>query len=686
MEGAEASLSKALLSSVIESPDRVIIFALDREFRYLGFNRAHIAEMKRVYGADIELGETVLDYIPRSDDRDKALENYARVLQGERFVRVEKYGLGDHRSWYELYFNPLLDAEDSITGFTVFVVDVTARKLAEEQFRCSEANFADVLDNSRDLLYKFNLQTQTYDYLSPALESMVGYSVEDYTQGGLEFAVSLMHPEDKLSHNAHLAELSRGEVSGEFAAILEYRLKHRELGYRWFSDNRSIVCDGEGKPTAIIGNCRDITESKLAEEEQRNFERKLLHTQKLESLGVLAGGIAHDFNNLLMVTLGNVGLALSDLPPLSPVRGKLLNIEQASKRAAELANQMLAYSGKGNTVVEQIDLEQLVAEMTHLLEVTVSKKILLRLDFAENLSSFMGDATQLRQVILNLITNASEAIGEDRGIIALSTGSMYCDRAYLDTVNETLQAMLGEPLSVGDYSYFEVSDTGSGMDAATIEKIFDPFYSTKFTGRGLGMSAVLGILRGHKAAMTIDSESGKGTIFRVLFPAKPEESKDVILKPNSDTRDLSWCGSGTVLIVDDEEAVLSIGQKMLACLGYRVVTAIDGERALDMLREQSEEIVCVLLDMTMPNLDGRQTFQLMKQIDPDVTVVLCSGFSESECAAAAWDEGPVDFLHKPYSLDRLGEVMKSLSLGEGGARPASTDSGAVPPTLSSDPQ
>jgi len=270
-----------------------------------------------------------------------------------------------------------------------------------------------------------------------------------------------------------------------------------------------IVGD-DGEVVQIIETIRDITERKRAEEERLALDRQVQHTQKLESLGILAGGIAHDFNNILMAILGNADLALRDLSPMSPARDNIKEIEKASRRAADLAKQMLAYSGRGKFVVQPIDLGELVEEISYLLEVSISKKVVLKYNMAEKLPTFDGDVTQIRQVIMNLIINASEAIGSRSGVIVLSTGVMYCNEIYLSGVNEVLRATLDEPLPEGQYVYFEVADNGCGMDKETMKKVFDPFFTTKFTGRGLGMSAVLGIVRGHRGPIKVSSDLGKG--------------------------------------------------------------------------------------------------------------------------------------------------------------------------------
>ena len=285
----------------------------------------------------------------------------------------------------------------------------------------------------------------------------------------------------------------------------------------WLSVSKTPVKNLSGDVMGILCSVRDITVRKQGEEEKLVLER-MQHTQKLESLSVLAGGIAHDFNNILTIILGNATLSFEQLPPKSPVYSNIQEIETATKRATELAKQMLTYSGKGCFAIEPINIEKLIKETVQQLEVAISKKTVLKYNFAKNLPTFDGDMAQISQIIMNLITNASEAIGSKGGIINLSTGIMHCDCTYLDSINEVLRTIFIDPLSEGLYVYLEVVDTGCGMDVVTIEKIFDPFFTTKFMGRGLGMSAVLGIVRGHDGAIKVHSEVGKGSKLKVLFP------------------------------------------------------------------------------------------------------------------------------------------------------------------------
>ncbi|MCP4654059.1 MAG: response regulator [bacterium] len=396
-----------------------------------------------------------------------------------------------------------------------------------------------------------------------------------------------------------------------------------------------------------------VAERKQAEAERRELEARIRQMQKMESLGVLAGGIAHDFNNLLMGVLGNADLALLRLPPSSPVRNHLTGITQATHRAADLTRQMLAYSGKGKFLVESLDLSCLIEEIDHLIAASVSKKAELDYHLVQNLPAVEADATQIRQVIMNLIANAAEAIGEGSGIISISTGAMDCDRTYL------MQSYLDEALPAGTYVYVEVTDTGSGMDEQTRAKIFDPFFTTKFTGRGLGLAAVLGIVRGHRGAINVGSEPQRGTTIRVLFPAcrRPAAAPS---GPGLALELPGWRSHGTVLLVDDEETVLKVARDMLGALGFEVLTAEDGRQAVEVFARRADEIRLVLLDMAMPRMDGEEAFREIRRIRPEARVLLSSGYNEQTATNRFAGRGLAGFIQKPYRLAALREKIRNV--------------------------
>jgi PAS domain S-box-containing protein len=388
-----------------------------------------------------------------------------------------------------------------------------------------------------------------------------------------------------------------------------------------------------------------------SEEERRRLEAQVQHVQKLESLGVLAGGIAHDFNNLLMAILGNADLACRALAPESPGQAYLQDIETAARRAADLCRQMLAYSGKGRFIVEPVSLDEIILEMTRMLEVSISKKASLRYDLDRALPAVAADATQIRQIVMNLITNASEALGDRSGVIAIATGTMECDRTYLDST------YLAESIPEGTYVWLEISDTGAGMTPEVRARMFDPFFSTKFTGRGLGMAAVLGIVRGHRGGVRVYSEPGQGTTIRVFFPASPEAA---IRKQELKAADADWRGTGTVLVVDDDETVCALACRMLAMLGFATVVAGDGRRALEVYGEHRGDIVCVLLDLTMPHMDGAEAFHALRRLDSNARVIMSSGYNEQEVTRRFHGEGLAGFIQKPYLFAALRDTMRAV--------------------------
>jgi signal transduction histidine kinase/CheY-like chemotaxis protein len=381
-----------------------------------------------------------------------------------------------------------------------------------------------------------------------------------------------------------------------------------------------------------------------AEENRRKLEIKMLETQKLESLGVLAGGIAHDFNNLLMGILGNADLALPLIPPGSRAIQNVEEIIRASQRAADLCRQMLAYSGKGQFLVARYDLSEIVREIAKMLEVSVSKKASLRYSLAVELPAVLADATEMSQVIMNLITNASESLGDECGVISVSTGVIECDRAYLS------ESYFDDKLSEGRYVYLEVSDNGCGMDKETLSRIFDPFYTTKFMGRGLGLAAVLGIIQGHHGAIKVQSEPGQGTSFTILLPAFDGEPKE----PASRT---AWgvppSRGGTILLVDDDPVVREVGTQMVDGLGFRCLTAANGQEGLEVFRKHKAEIDCVILDLTMPEMGGEEVFKELRRLHSDVCVVLSSGYNEEDVTQRFVGQGLAGFVQKPYTSANL---------------------------------
>jgi PAS domain S-box-containing protein len=405
----------------------------------------------------------------------------------------------------------------------------------------------------------------------------------------------------------------------------------------------------DGKPVGRQAICRDLSERRAAEAERARLDHKLQESQKLESLGVLAGGVAHDFNNLLTSILGHASLARMDVSSGSSTGACLQQIEVAAERAASLCQQMLAYSGQGRFVVKRTDLAFLIRDNAELFRASISRKHVLDLRLDEALPSVMADASQVRQLLLGMVINASEAIGDQPGTITIATSLRQVTRAELS------QTHVSPDLPEGEYLLLQVIDTGCGVDDAIRGKIFDPFFSTKFTGRGLGLAAALGIVRGHRGAIQVMSAPGEGTEFRVLLPSvgAPSLQAEFPFPTNAQS-------AGLVLVVDDEESIRTTTKRTLENLGYEVLTAVDGLDAVVRVRQHGARIGAVLLDLTMPRMDGVEAFREMLQLQPHLRVILISGFSEQHAIARFAGQGLSGFMQKPLTLAGLRTKLGNL--------------------------
>jgi two-component system, cell cycle sensor histidine kinase and response regulator CckA len=409
--------------------------------------------------------------------------------------------------------------------------------------------------------------------------------------------------------------------------------------------------DRTGHARGCVATFQDITQRKRTEQERLDFERRIQETQKLESLGVLSGGIAHDFNNLLTGVLGHANLArFSLLDGQESVSQALDQIERSAQRAAELCKQLLAYAGKGRFHVQALNLSRLVEEMSHLLVLSITQKASLVLRLADDLPLLMGDATQLRQVVMNLVINAAEAMPNGRG-----NGSIVVRTSRVRATSDFLQsASFPEWVTEADYLELEVSDNGVGMSDDIQARIFDPFFTTKFTGRGLGLAAVLGIVRSHRGAIRVTSQPDHGTTFKLLFPAAP----DAILSPPPPPPELStWRGHGTALVIDDEETVRNVAQRALEQLGFDVVLASDGLEGLEKFRSGGPYTI-VLLDLTMPRLDGEHTLRALHAAEAALPILLMSGFNEQATVERFVGRGLAGFIPKPFTVDLLAQRVR----------------------------
>jgi two-component system, cell cycle sensor histidine kinase and response regulator CckA len=430
--------------------------------------------------------------------------------------------------------------------------------------------------------------------------------------------------------------------------IPEERVTSSDGKSRWLQMVKRPMLDDAGVPKYLLGVATDITSRKLAEDERRLLDHKLRDTQKLEGLGVLASGIAHDFNNLLTGVVGNAGLALRQVPPNSPIAQRLQQIDAAARQASDLCNQMLTYAGKGHVTVESADLSMLVRDTTQLLRLSISKKASLEMRLGSDLPMVKIDAAQIRQVVMNLVLNASDALGGNPGRITVITGSVEVDAAALHGTD------LAPDLAEGNYVFLEVTDTGTGMSSDTLARIYDPFFTTKFKGRGLGLAAVQGIVLSHRGAIRARSEVSRGTTFRMFLPAHAPRTSRVIPVVQAPVHKPF---SGKILLVEDEEMVRNIVRDLLVDLGFDVTTAQDGSNALEQFSKAPQDYALVLCDLLMPDLDGEQTYHALSELRPDLRFVLMSGFAEHEALARL---GPNlgGFLQKPFRSSALTAVLE----------------------------
>lgn len=524
----------------------------------------------------------------------------------------------------------------------VLGVALEERATSERRLIESEAIYRSIFDQSRDAIVLFDPSDLTVLEANQRACDLYGLTREQLI--GASFLV--LTP-DTESSQLRLAEFLRsGRASGFTTA------QRGAAGQRVMVDVSASLVDYKGRRVIMTFN-RDVTDRIYAENERRQLEERLWHTQKLESLGVMASGVAHDFNNLLVSMLGHAEIARTQLPAGTPARDSVLLIEQAALRAAELTRQMLVYAGKSELQLEPVKLRGLVEETTELLRASITRSATIEFDLASSLPPTLGDATQLRQVVMNLITNASDAIGERVGKIRIRTGVVNLEAGDL------LDAQ-PQPLPPGEYISLEVVDDGHGMDESTIKRIFEPFYSTRFAGRGLGLASVLGILKQHRGAVRVKSVVGVGTSMQILLPVYREvraiasEDPSRTATPAPPTR----ASIGTILVVDDEPQVRELLERVLSAQGYRVLTACDGEEALRVVEQQVGTIDLVLLDLVMPRLSGELVLATLRSYYKQLPVIVMSGHTERETLQNVGRKANAVYLGKPFKLAVLLDAVR----------------------------
>jgi two-component system, cell cycle sensor histidine kinase and response regulator CckA len=521
-------------------------------------------------------------------------------------------------------------------------VELRTAELAE-----SRRQIANMLHALPGMTYRCSYDHQlTVLFVSDGARQLTGWSAEDFMSGKVHFR-DCIHSEDI----GRVREETRAALQNQSEVEIEYRLKTKTGEEKWVLSRGRGGPGSDGTPAVFEGLAIDITAQKKAEAVRLELERKLLEGQKLESLGLLAGGIAHDFNNLLSSILGNANMARMTLGDSHVIDDQLRAIEGASLRAAELCRQMLAYAGKGKFVVEPTDLTALVNDLLPLLKISVAHQATLTLHL-EKVPPVLADATQVRQIVMNLVLNAADAIVDRGGEIVLKTGVMEADYALL------ANCAGGPGLPKGEYVFVEVRDTGTGMTPEIQSKIFDPFFTTKFAGRGLGLAAVLGIVRGHKGALRVESTPGVGSTFTLLLPPAPPTA---VVNPPSETSTLHPLRRpANLLVIDDEEEVRTVMLAMLKMGGYSAKAVADGDAGLKEFREKPDAYDIVVLDLLMPGMSGEQAFRSLRALKPNVKVLLVSGYSEGDILGRLGGGPNLAYLGKPFTRSTLERKVRHL--------------------------
>jgi PAS domain S-box-containing protein len=539
------------------------------------------------------------------------------------------------------YIVPIILFFLGVGGYFLYQRQVE-RKQAVEQLQENEQRTRLALDASTDGVWDWNIKTGKVIFSDKWCRSL-GYKPNEVTND-VNFWLEVLHPDDKEKTLKAVNDHLEGKTQ---TFIYENRLKKKSGNYRDNIDRGQVFeWDDDGKPLRMIGTDTDITERK-------QLQAQLQHSQKLDSLGVLSGGIAHNFNNILSIIIGYCDLTKMNF---ETAEKNIPIIAKAAERAVAISHQMMAYTGKEKLTKTKVNIARQVGEVIVMMKSSLSENAVIRTNLSASIPMIEGDVSQLNQVVVNLIINASEAIGTAQGEVTVSLDKF-------DVIaGKTLEDYNGKPTPSGEYVCLEVTDNGCGMDEATISRLFEPFYTTKFTGRGLGMSAVLGIIQSHGGFLQLFSEQGQGTTFKVYLPVLVDELTTDKTESSS-TASESWQGSGTILLVEDEDEVRFIAKELLKMFGFTVLEAVNGKEALEMYQKNAADIMLVFTDIGMPVMDGYELVEKLKKLKPELPIIISSGYGDAEVSARIGRDNIAGIISKPYNSDKLQEVLKSVVKG-----------------------
>ncbi len=560
---------------------------------------------------------------------------------------IEEKGLS---GFFDVTVSPLFDDQGNVTSFVHVMRDITERVLMEEKLLESEERFRRLASEQQTILNSSSVgiilvKNRRVLWANSAHCKMFGYE-----PGEIENMATLVHYTDRETYD-YVGEKGYATIAtgGVFSEDILMKKKSGEI--IWCNLVGQAI-NPENLDEGSIWSMLDIDDRKRAEEERQQLESQFHQAQKLEGLGVLAGGIAHYFNNILTVILGHCYMAREGFIPEQDYKATFSKIEAAGSRAADLCRQMLTYAGKSPVAQTRVNLWLLVDEVVRMLQAAIKKNVTIQLDLKRVVPEILGDTGQIQQIVMNLIINASEAIGEANGTVRVALTRVLFKSGQIETDK------FGSVIETGGYICLEVTDNGSGMSEETQNRIFEPFFTTKITGRGLGMSAIHGIVTRHGAHLQMSSKLNVGTTFKILFPVPPAPETAESVSNQADAREKA---EGTILLVDDEEVLREMGSDLLEALGFITLTAENGRKALEMYREHAGKIDVIMLDLTMPEMGGIEAYHELRKINPSVAVIFCSGYSIESVESLIAVDPFAGFVQKPYNLPDLQKTLSGFT-------------------------
>ena len=616
-------------------PQATIVFANQRLLELTGWKDEEI------------IGRDWFDLFIPEDVREEVRRVFDKAIDSRSSLGFSTYeneilsrsGKRLNVAWSNVITN---DPRGGVEDVTCMGIDLTERIRAEERLEEERQRLANIIWGTNVGTWEWNVQTGE-TRLNERWAEIVGYTLEELEPVSVETWLKFVHPADLGRSNDVLQKHFDGEME---IYECETRLRHKDGHWVWVLDRGRVVNrTPDGKPQWMYGTHLDITEKKEADEEREKLQAQLTQAKKMEAIGTLAGGIAHNFNNILMVIQGRASLMMLDKDPAHPDYEHLKGIEEYVGNAVELTRALLGFARGGKYEVKVTDLNDLVKRQSNMFGRT-RKEIRVHGKYEQDLWKVEVDRGQIEQAMLNLFVNAWQAMP--------GGGDLFVQTENVALFEEDIKLFNVNP---GRYAKVTVTDTGVGMDAAIREKIFEPFFSTKDIGRGsgLGLASLYGIVKNHGGFIKVYSEKGEGTTFAIYLPASDKDASTEGTEPERNEIDY---GHGTVLLVDDEKMIVEVGKEMIEKLGYRPLTAVSGQEAVDLYVKRRKEIDLVILDMIMPGMGGGETYDRLKEADEDVRVLLASGYSINGKAKEIMDRGCVGFIQKPFSLNDLSTKIK----------------------------